>query len=94
VRKKSPIGLISAASWDGTGFLEDKAQVLSHPGVCVLSLTYMVYMVDLSFSTAFLRTAWDRVYFSIEEITLIYSTHTRYIYSLIMLYIQCMHIYA
>jgi len=53
----------------------------------------MVYMVDLSFSTAFLRTAWDRVYFSIEEITLIYSTHTRYIYSLIMLYIQCIHIY-
>jgi len=41
VRKKSPIGLISAASWDGTGFLEDKAQVLSHPGVCVCVIAYI-----------------------------------------------------
>ena len=46
----------------------------------------MAYMVDLSFSMAFLSTMWDRVYFSIEEITLIYSIHTRddtYILSLL-----------
>lgn len=40
-----------------------------------MTTDWMSYMVDLSFSMAFLSTMWDRVYFSIEEITLIYSIH-------------------
>ena len=41
-----------------------------------MTTDWMAYMVDLSFSMAFLSTMWDRVYFSIEDITLIYSIHT------------------